>query len=78
MPISTKENPPYVPVDPETPEVLLGELHDGVEPVPEGEAAVRERLLAELRPTHHRSRKVVRVAVAPEGLARQEPGKKMG
>ena len=38
----------HAPVYPHAAEVLLGELHHGVEPLPEGEAAVRERLLAEL------------------------------
>lgn len=38
----------HAPVYPHAAEVLLGELHHGVEPLPEGEAAVGERLLAEL------------------------------
>ena len=54
-----------LPVYPQPPEVLLGELHDGVEPVPEGEGAVGEGLLAELGPAHQGRGEVVVVAVAP-------------
>ena len=44
-----------------------------MEPVPEGEAPVREGLLAELRPAHEGGGEVVVVAVTAEGLGRQEP-----
>lgn len=32
--------------------MLAGDLHDGIEPLPEGEVALGQGLLAELRPAH--------------------------
>ena len=43
----------YIPINPHSPEILLGELHDSVEPLPECEAPVWQGLLAELGPGYH-------------------------
>jgi hypothetical protein len=58
------------PVHPGSPQVLSGELHDGVEPLPEGEVSLAERLFAELRPTQHRIARFV--VITSEGLVGQE------
>ena len=39
------------PVNPHPAQIFLGELHHSVEPFPESEAPVRQRLLAELHIT---------------------------
>lgn len=60
----------HSPVHPGSPQVLSGELHDGVEPLPEGEVSLAERLFAELRPTQHRIARFV--VITSEGLVGQE------
>ena len=41
-----------IPLLPRPSEPVLGEFDDGVEPLPEGEVPVLERLAVKLRPTH--------------------------
>ncbi len=39
-----------LPVNPKSSKIFFGQLHDGMEPVPKGEATIWKWLLAELRP----------------------------
>ena len=61
--LSSRGTDSLSPVNPQSPEILFGELHDCVKPIPKGEGAIRQWLLAELGPAHQRGGEVVVVAV---------------
>lgn len=66
------DEPDYAAVVPRPPQMLPGDLHRGVEPLPEGERPVGQRLLAELGPRDGQVVRHRKLQVRPERLLAEE------